>query len=657
MSNAILCDVSRYLTKDYWKTTASPLDPAVEVVCSPESDVQHMEVLAAKVSLLHLHSTQPDSSGVASDQGTSSARQLHANDNTAVSVWHHEAAPMQDVGNDLIRGMAPANQQALVTAFFLDGSAAVDGQTFSRYPIYGHRGPQERLTAVHDALHAANVTTHLPDPRVTGGETREQYWCRLARHYIHMGMEHSEGGQRLALHPDAMDKVPHEVPEPEDSFYVVDLGRVIEQMARWRSCLPMVRPHFAVKCNPNLHIMRVLAAMGAGFDCASKAEIEMVLKHGLVSTPDDIVFANPCKKTGDLRFAHQCRVNYVTFDNPTELERIATHMPNACAILRIKTDDQAAVCSFSTKFGAPLHEVEMLLAKAQALGIDIYGVSFHVGSGNSDPQAYVEAVRDAHSVFEKAAAHGFNCTILDIGGGYPGTIPSAKELADGAVPFEAIAAALRPVLEDLFPDTTIISEPGRFFTAATHALCMNVFATRRLRMSEQEKESCRPFQDVVALDDAEEYQYYASDGLYHTFNCIVFDHAHPQLILLDDIRGADALMTALPAMAKDGAVGGTRTAIRVEHDSSPAPEVSPTTVVHEPPCMGDVGLCRPLRITTIFGPTCDSLDCILKKKPFPEMYPGDWLLSPDMGSYTTAAGCAFNGFSTRRFEWVCSISV
>jgi len=39
----------------------------------------------------------------------------------------------------------------------------------------------------------------------------------------------------------------------------------------------------------------------------------------------------------------------------------------------------------------------------------------------------------------------------------------------------------------------------------------------------------------------------------------------------------------------------------------------------------------------------------------PEMCVGDWLLATDMGSYTTAAGCPFNGFATRRRAYICSI--
>lgn len=47
--------------------------------------------------------------------------------------------------------------------------------------------------------------------------------------------------------------------------------------------------------------------------------------------------------------------------------------------------------------------------------------------------------------------------------------------------------------------------------------------------------------------------------------------------------------------------------------------------------------------STVFGPTCDGLDVVLKDWPLPRMEHGDWLVFPDMGAYTLAGACNFNG--------------
>lgn len=374
----------------------------------------------------------------------------------------------------------------------------------------------------------------------------------------------------------------------EDSFFVMDFGRVIAQMAKFKKHLPQVHPYYAVKCNNSEPLIAMISALGGCFDCASAPEIDKVLTLGL-ATPDNIIFANPCKVAHMLRHAESVGVRWVTFDNEQELEKIRQHMPSAHAIIRIRTDDSAAVCQFSKKFGAKISETNHLLTRAKELGVAVVGVSFHVGSGNSDPNAYMGSIRNARKVFDEGNALGFEMKVLDLGGGLPGADPPVDP-ATGLpteMSFEEIAACVRPVLDELFPgtSTTIIAEPGRYFACASYSLAVSVHSKRL----------------VEHPGGVQENQLYINDGLYQSFNCILFDHAHPELHLLKPNEAAPAV------------------------------------------------------VTTIWGPTCDSMDCLLKMTPFPEVRIGDWLFVPNFGAYTMAAGCPFNGFETTRFEFVCSL--
>ncbi|PHH91102.1 hypothetical protein CDD83_1674 [Cordyceps sp. RAO-2017] len=103
------------------------------------------------------------------------------------------------------------------------------------------------------------------------------------------------GARRLigdALH-QRVAAIDHEVCEPgdEDTFYVADLGHVYRQHLRWKKNLPRVKPFYAVKCNPDPQVLRLLAGLGTGFDCASKTEIEQVLAMGI--SPDRVIYAQP----------------------------------------------------------------------------------------------------------------------------------------------------------------------------------------------------------------------------------------------------------------------------------------------------------------------------------------------------------------------------
>jgi len=103
----------------------------------------------------------------------------------------------------------------------------------------------------------------------------------------------------------------------QDAFYVLDLGLLVRLFQEWVQAMPRVKPFYAVKCSPDPALLTTLAALGAGFDCASKAEIAQVLDLG-VST-ERIVFANPCKIQSHVAYAASVGVNIMTFDSESEV--------------------------------------------------------------------------------------------------------------------------------------------------------------------------------------------------------------------------------------------------------------------------------------------------------------------------------------------------
>jgi len=363
-------------------------------------------------------------------------------------------------------------------------------------------------------------------------------------------------------------------PEKEEAFYIVDLGVVLNKYKQWTEALPRVKPFYAVKCNNNNAIVKTLASLGVNFDCASRSEIQQVLGCGV--DPSRIIYANPTKMKSHITYAQSVGVDLMTFDNSHELQKIAECFPSSRLLLRIITDDSQSVCKFSTKFGAPLAQCDQLLTLARSLGLNVVGVSFHVGSGCMSSQSFIAAIRSAHFLFERGNQLGFNMNILDLGGGWPGT-------DEDGITFTEIAEAIRPVIDELFSseDIDIIAEPGRYFVAQSHTLAVNVFAKRTVVPEE-----------TLAAEEEEvkRFLYYINDGVYQSFNCIFFDHAKPVPYVL------------------------------------------------EPRNRTDTYKC------TLFGPTCDSMDCVAKDLDLPELEVGEWLYFKNMGAYTVAAASPFNGF-------------
>ena len=267
----------------------------------------------------------------------------------------------------------------------------------------------------------------------------------------------------------------------------------------------------AVKCNPDPEVLRLLAALDTGFDCASKTEIEQVLDIGV--DPSRIIYAHPCKNKSYLRYAAQQGVKQMTFDNADELYKIKANFPDAELYLRILTDDSMSTCRLSLKFGASLDVTKELLELALALGLNVVGVSFHIGSGASDPQSFAKAVQDSRFVFDQAQEVGYDLKTLDVGGGFSGDL------------FEEMAQVLSEALDLHFPPSVrIIGEPGRYYVASAFTLACNVIARR----------------DVLhPITRLTSYMLYVNDGVYGNFSNIIFDHKQPLPQILRRCRGED----------------------------------------------------------------------------------------------------------------------
>ncbi|XP_047428303.1 ornithine decarboxylase-like [Mugil cephalus] len=298
----------------------------------------------------------------------------------------------------------------------------------------------------------------------------------------------------------------------EELFYVANLDSIVERHLRWISNLPRVKPFYAVKCNNTPAVIRMLSALDTGFDCASKAEIELVLSHGV--TPNRIIYAHPAKPLSHIRYACTHGVDLMTFDSKDELVKISRHHAQAKLVLRIAVDDSESLVRLSSKFGARLVSVGGLLEHARKLELEVIGVSFHVGSGCTGSLAFKRAIADARNVFDVANSAGFQMSLLDIGGGF-----FARE--DFHVKFEEFSDVINESLDKFFPPdsgVTIIAEPGRYYMESAFTLAVNVIAKRVDDMDEHcNDEENHP--DRVMM-------YYINDGVYGSLNCLVNDPAH-----------------------------------------------------------------------------------------------------------------------------------
>jgi len=242
---------------------------------------------------------------------------------------------------------------------------------------------------------------------------------------------------------------------PSGPCLVVDLDVVRDNFHAFEKALPDSRIYYAVKANPAPEILRLLASLGSSFDTASVAEIEMAMDAG--APAERISFGNTIKKERDIARAYELGIRLFAVDSVEEVEKIARVAPASKVFCRVLTDGEGAEWPLSRKFGCVPAMAVDVLRHAHRLGLQAYGVSFHVGSQQTDLKAWDKALGDARAVFSALAEKGILLKMVNMGGGFPTRylkdVPSAQAYG------QAIFGALRKHFGNRIPETII--EPGR----------------------------------------------------------------------------------------------------------------------------------------------------------------------------------------------------
>jgi ornithine decarboxylase len=242
---------------------------------------------------------------------------------------------------------------------------------------------------------------------------------------------------------------------PEGPCLVVDLDVVRENYSAFAKALPDSRVFYAVKANPEPQVLKLLAELGSAFDCASVAEIDMAFAAG--ASPDRVSYGNTIKKERDVAAAYARGIRLFAVDAREEVEKIARAAPGAQVFCRILCANDGAEWPLSRKFGCAPERAIDVLEHAHRLGLDAYGVSFHVGSQQPNPEAWDIALKATAQVFRTLSDRGIQLRMVNLGGGFPAKylkkIPAVKTYG------RAILAALRKHFGNQIPETII--EPGR----------------------------------------------------------------------------------------------------------------------------------------------------------------------------------------------------
>ena len=341
-------------------------------------------------------------------------------------------------------------------------------------------------------------------------------------------------------------------------FLILDAALVREKVRRFRAAMPRVRPHYAVKANPDRRIVKVVGQEGAGFEIASTSELDLLLALG--ASAADVFFSNPMKSRQAIAYAAARGVAWFVVDSVDELRRIHEIRSDARTYLRIATPNIGSDWPLSGKFGAGAGETREIIATAAKLGADLAGVTFHAGSQCRNPANWRVGIEKARAVFEAMAKAGLKPRLLDIGGGFP--VRHVKPIPS----IEVIGEVVNEAIGEFPEDVQVIAEPGRYMVSDAGYFVCRVLGTTTRGGKRWMHWDAGLFGGVIETTEGLKYK------------------------------------------------------IRTERSGPDIP--------------WHVG-----------GPTCDSVDVVLRDEPLPsDLQEGDFIYIRNAGAYTTAYASEFNGF-------------
>lgn len=245
---------------------------------------------------------------------------------------------------------------------------------------------------------------------------------------------------------------------PETPYLLLDISRIGQSYESFRQAMPTIDIHYAMKCNPDVRILKYVAGLGGSFEIASSAELDQLISVGV--DPSSVIYSNPVKPPAHLARAHEAGVWRFAFDSPAEVDKLAAIAPGSAVYVRLAVNRQDSTVPSEGKYGIASDEAIRLMSYAASKGLRPYGIAFHVGSQMEEYTPWVSAIRECGSILKRLSADGIRLEMVDIGGGFPAyysrPVPSIETY--GKAINEAVATYLPS-------EVRVIAEPGRYLAA------------------------------------------------------------------------------------------------------------------------------------------------------------------------------------------------
>lgn len=249
--------------------------------------------------------------------------------------------------------------------------------------------------------------------------------------------------------------------ERETPYAAFDVDVAVRAYGRYLTALAgRGRVQFAVKARPEPQLLEALVRRGAGLDVASTNEIRTALAAGC--PPELLSHSNVFRTEREIGEAFDLGVRVFCADSAAELARLRRSAPGASVILRLTCARDGSELPTSARFGSHATEAVALAQMADAIGLKAAGLTWHVGTQQTDLTQWRTAVEQAASVW--SAIHRAGVTtlrVLNVGGGVPARYRRAVPTV------ETCTATILSAVDDHFgpAELEVVVEPGRSLVA------------------------------------------------------------------------------------------------------------------------------------------------------------------------------------------------
>ncbi len=274
-----------------------------------------------------------------------------------------------------------------------------------------------------------------------------------------------------------LPRIAEEVGTPVYVYSRAMLERHAQEFRDGLKDVPRKHLAFAIKSNPNLGVLRVLARQGYGADVVSGGELERALAAGMA--PDDIVFSGVGKTRAELAQGLDRGIGQFNIEHEPEgiaLAEIALAKEmTARAVLRVNPDvDAGTHAKISTgkadnKFGVGIDVAPAMFDRLAALpGLQMRGIAVHIGSQLTSLDPLEAAFTRVGRLVADLRAAGHSITHVDLGGG----LGVSYKPDDNPPSMADYGAMVARVTKDW--DVTLMFEPGRVIAGNTGVLLTEV---------------------------------------------------------------------------------------------------------------------------------------------------------------------------------------